>query len=272
MVTGANTGIGRVTAEVLAKRGARVRLACRTPERAQPVIDAIRSAGGEAELVQMDLADFASVRAGADAILARDEPLHLLINNAGLGGAHGLTKDGFELTFGTNHLGHFLLTMLLMKRIRASAPARIVNVASTGHYRAKTIDFDAQRRPTASSTGLPEYFVSKLANVLFTKELARRIAGNGVHNYSLHPGAIASDVWRHVVWPIRPLLTMFMKSNEEGAKTTLYCATSPEVAEHDGRYYDDCREKKPNPVSEDLALAGRLWEKSAEWTGADLVT
>ena len=119
-------------------------------------------------------------------------------------------------------------------------------------------------------TGVPEYEVSKLANVLFVKELARRIGPSGVHSYALHPGVVASDAWRRIPWPFRPLIKLFMITEEEGAATTLHCATSPEVADHDGRYYDECKEKKPNAVADDADLARTLWEKSAEWTGADL--
>ena len=117
-----------------------------------------------------------------------------------------MTQSGFELAFGTNYVGPFLLTGLLLDRLRESAPARIVNVSSIGHYRAAGIDYEAVRRPTKSLTGLPEYAVSKLGNVLHAQELARRLKGDGITTYSLHPGAIASDVWRRVPWPVRPLI------------------------------------------------------------------
>lgn len=267
LITGANTGIGRVTAEVIAKRGGRVFLACRSEAKTKPVIDAIRAEGGDAEFLQLDLGDLSSVRACATAFLDRNEPLHVLINNAGLTG-RGLTKDGFEITFGTNHLGHFLLTLLLLPRLRESTPARIVNVSSGSHYRAKHIDWDALRKPTKSVSGVPEYELSKLCNVLFTKELARGRAGKGVTSYSLHPGVIASDIWRRVPFFIRPFMKMLMKSTEEGARTSIHCATSPEVADQDGLYYnDDTREKRPSKVSQDPELAKQLWEKSAEWVG-----
>jgi retinol dehydrogenase-12 len=270
VVTGASSGIGRVTAETLAARGASVVLACRSEEKSRAVLDAIRSAGGEATFQALDLGDLASVRACAQRLLARDRKLDLLINNAGVAGQRGLTKDGFELNFGTNHLGHFLLTVLLAPRLRAAAPSRIVNVASASHYRAKKIDYSLLRQPTRSVTGLPEYEVSKLANVLFTKELARRLGPSGVHSYSLHPGMVASDAWRRIPRPFSSLMKLFMLSNEEGAATTLYCATSPEVADHDGRYYHKCKERRPNRAVEDEAMARRLWEKSVEWVGSDL--
>jgi retinol dehydrogenase-12 len=219
--------------------------------------------------VHIDLADMESVRAAAGRILAKEQPLHVLINNAGLAGLRGVTKQGFELVFGTNHLGHFLLTMLLLPRLRESAPARIVNVSSGSHYDAKGIDFDALRKPTATVTSLPEYAVSKLANVLFTKELARGKAGPGVHSYALHPGMVASDAWREVPWPFRSIMKLFMITNEQGAQTTLHCATSPDVAEDDGLFYDKCKLREPSKLAQDETLAKELWAKSAEWTGAD---
>lgn len=270
LVTGANTGIGRVTAVTLANTFDHVVLACRSEDKAQPVLDEIKNNGKSASFLALDLGDLASVKRAADTFLARGEPLQLLVNNAGLAGQQGLTKDGFELAFGTNHLGHYLFTRLLLPRLRAAAPARIVNVSSKAHYEATGIDWDALRKPTASVTGLPEYRVSKLANVLFTAELARGEAGPGVHSYSLHPGVVASDVWRRVPWPIRWFMKRGMLTNEEGAQTSLYCATSSEVFEHDGRYYDKSREKEPSALSKDPALARELWDKSEAWVKAFL--
>src|SRR5262249_8802626 len=150
---------------------------------------------------------------------------------------------------GINHIGPFLLTDLLLERLRASAPARIVNVSSIAHYEAPGIDWDAVRRPTGSATGMPEYRVSKLANVLHAQERARRRAGNGVTTYALHPGVIASDIWRQVPWPLRPLMKRRMDTPERGARTSVYCATAPELAGESGRYYDDCRGREPAAVA-----------------------
>lgn len=267
LITGANTGIGLVTARELAARGAHVFIACRSLKRAQRAIDEIREAAENPKVtfLELDLADLDSVRACAAAFLAHDLPLHLLINNAGLAGAKGLTKSGFELAFGTNHLGPFLLTQLLLDRIKLSAPARIVTVASRAHIRVSGIDFDAVTKPTISKAGLPEYGVSKLANVLFSAELARRLAGTGVTTYSLHPGVVASDVWRELPQPFRALAKLFMISVEEGAATTLYCATSPDVSNETGLYYDKCRVKEPSKVGQDIALAAELWQRSEAW-------
>jgi NAD(P)-dependent dehydrogenase (short-subunit alcohol dehydrogenase family) len=267
VVTGANTGIGRVTAEKLAEDGAHVWLACRSREKTQPVIDGIAAKKkGEAELLALDLADLESVRAAAKTLIDRDEPIDVLVNNAGLAGLRGTTKQGFELTFGTNHLGHFLFTTMLLPLLRKSAPSRIVNVSSKAHFDAKKIDWAALKKSTATITGVPEYEVSKLCNVLFTKELAREHAGDGVHSYAVHPGVIASDAWRQIPWPIRPIMRMFMKTTEEGAQTSLYCATSKDAADDDGLYYDESKPKACSPLGEDVALAKELWAKSEEWT------
>ena len=265
LVTGANTGIGRVTALELARAGMHVFLACRTEARTRPVLDEIAAAGGKADWLPLDLADFDSVRDCARRFLALDRPLHLLVNNAGLAGARGLTKSGFELAFGVNHMGHFLLTRMLQDRMRQSAPARIVTVSSRAHRRVGCIDWEALRRPTASRVGLKEYGVSKLANLLFSAELGRRLQGSGVTSYSLHPGVIASDIWRGVPWPLRALLRLAMISTEEGARTTLHCALSPSVAGETGLYYNDCRAIAPTAVGQDRALAEELWRRSEGW-------
>ena len=266
LITGANTGIGRATTEAVATRGATVYMACRSEAKARPVQESIAAATGNQNLhlLSLDLADLASVRACADAFLATGAPLHVLVNNAGLAGKRGMTASGFELAFGTNHVGPFLLTSLLLDRLRASAPARIVTVSSEGHYRVDGIDYDAVRSPTRTRTAFHEYCVSKLANVLHTQELGRRLEGSGVTTYSLHPGTIASDVWREVPWPIRPLLKLRMRSPAEGAKTSVYCATAPEVAGDTGLYYEDCRRKEPSRHATP-ERAAELWERSEAW-------
>jgi NAD(P)-dependent dehydrogenase (short-subunit alcohol dehydrogenase family) len=269
LVTGANTGIGKETALALAARGARVRLACRSETTGRLAVEEIaaRTGNRELELLSLDLGDLSSVRECAQAFLARDEPLHVLINNAGLAGRRGMTASGFELAFGTNHVGPFLLTSLLLERLRESAPARIVNVASGAHYGATGIDFEAVRRPTRSVTGMREYSVSKLANVLHAQELARRLDATGVTTYSLHPGVIASDIWRRVPWPARAVMKRRMDSPEQGARTSVYCATAPELADQTGLYYDECAPKQPGDAVTP-GLAGELWERSAGWVAS----
>ena len=272
IVTGANTGIGKVTARELARRGAHVILACRSQGKTDEAIAEIARDVPDAKLeyVHLDLGELASVRACAGELLARDLPIHGLVNNAGLAGHRGQTRDGFELQFGTNHLGPYLFTRLLLDRIIASAPARIVNVSSKSHYRAKGIDWDAVRRPTKTIIAMREYEVSKLANVLFTRELARRLAGTQVTTYALHPGVVATDVWRRVPWPFRGLIKRRMITPERGAEASLRCAAAPELAGETGRYYTvGGVEKAPSRVAEDDDLAKVLWDKSAEWTGLE---
>lgn len=271
LITGANTGIGRVTALELARRGAQVFLACRSAERTRPVLEEIRAAfpGANAEFLPLDLADLASVQACTQAFLARGLPLHLLINNAGLAGTRGLTPSGFEYAFGVNHIGHFLLTRGLLDRVKQTATdcghARIVTVASRAHTRVDGIDWEALRQPTATATGWKEYCVSKLANVLFSAELGRRLADTGVSTYALHPGVIASDIWRRVPQPLRALGMLFMISNEEGAQTTLHCASSPALAGETGGYYARCQPALPTTAGRDPALAAELWRRSEAW-------
>lgn len=267
LITGANTGIGRVAALELARQGAHVFAACRSAERMQSVLDESRSipGSGALEFLPLELGDLDSVRRCAETFLARGLPLHLLINNAGLAGARGFTKSGFELAFGVNHVGHFLLTRLLLDRMKASTPARIVTVASKAHYRAPGIDWQAVRERTRTATGLKEYCVSKLANVLFSAELGRRLNGSGVSSYSLHPGVVGTDVWRSLPWPLRAIMKLATISPEKGARTTLHCATSAGVATETGLYYDDCRPKRPSRVAQDTALAAELWHRSEDW-------
>jgi len=269
LVTGANAGIGYATARELASRGGRVHLACRSLAKGEAAVAAITASTGsdQVRLLPLDLADLASVRKAADEFIRLGEPLHVLINNAGVGGARGRTTDGYEIHFGINHLGHFALTMALLPLLTDSAPARIVNVASDAHYQAKGIDFEGLRNRTKGITGLPEYAVSKLCNVLFAAELGRRLADAGVTAYSLHPGVVASEIWRRVPWPARQIMTRRMLSIEQGAQTSLYCATSPEVAGESGKYYDRSRVAEPSKIAT-AQLAATLWDYSSRWSAS----
>lgn len=273
LVTGANTGIGKVTALELAKRGARVIVGVRSVDKAVPLLEESRALLGRdaIEALPIDLSDFTSIRSFAAAVLARSESLHLLINNAGLAGTRGMSKSGFELTFGVNHMGTFLLTSLLLDRIvRSSMPgpgahSRIVTVASKAHYKCNDFTLAHVRERTSTVTGVPEYGHSKLANVLFSAELARRLAGTGVTTYSLHPGVVATDVWRSVPWPVRSMIKLAMITPEEGAKTTLHCATSAEAGAQTGLYYDSQKVKEPSKLAQDKRLAAELWAQSEKW-------
>ena len=269
LITGGNTGIGLSTATALARDGGRVYIACRSAAAGEAAVERIKAASGSADvrLLMLDLASLSSVRACAAEFLALDEPLHVLVNNAGVGGQRGLSADGFELHFAVNHLGHFALTQLLLDRLTASGPgARVVNVSSEAHYNARGIDFAAVRRRTATFAGAREYAVSKLCNVLFTQELARRLDGTATTSYALHPGVVASDIWRRVPRLARPFITRRMLTTEQGAVTSVYCATSPAVAGDSGLFYDKCAVRPPSAAATP-ELAELLWKYSGEWTG-----
>jgi NAD(P)-dependent dehydrogenase (short-subunit alcohol dehydrogenase family) len=267
LITGASSGIGRTTALALGARGASLYIAGRSEERHREVLDAVRAAGAKVLFLPLDLSRLASVRECAAQFLALGAPLHGLINNAGMAGARGLTQDGFELAFGVNHLGPFLFTELLLERLASSAPSRIVNVASKAHYRVRSIDWAALRQPTRTRSGFPEYSLSKLCNVLHARELSERLRGRGVSTYSLHPGVVASDVWRTVPWPLRQLMRLFMRSTEEGAATSIHCATSAAAGQETGLYYEECAPKRAGTLARDDGLMRELTEKSRQWVG-----
>jgi NAD(P)-dependent dehydrogenase (short-subunit alcohol dehydrogenase family) len=270
VITGATSGIGEVTAARLAADGARTILVARGRDKGERVVHAIEANGGKAELVVADLASFADVRRAAKEILATCPRLDVLVNNAGaIFMNRTLTADGLESTFAVNHLAPFLLTNLLLARLRESAPARIVNVASRAH-RGGRIDFDDLERKR-SYKGLNAYAQSKLCNILFTYELARRLEGSRVTANCLHPGVIASGFGKNQpglfelgVRLVAPLLT----SAEKGARTSLYLAESKDVEGVTGKYFDsDTREVRSSSVSYDVAAQKRLWDVSEKMVG-----
>ena len=269
-VTGANSGIGRAFVEAVAARGCTVVLATRSEERTRPVLDELRRRypSVQTQWVQLDVSDLSSVRRAAEAFLATGLPVDVLVNNAGIAGTRRLSKDGFDLTYATNHIGPFLLTNLLLPRLRESPQGRVVNVASNAHFVVKEIDWSVLEPRTAPKrSGFKDYAVTKLMNVWHAKELARRLSGTRVTTYSLHPGAVASNIWRAVPRPLQWIMKLFMLSNEEGARTPFYCATAPELSTASGRYYRRSREAKTSPLAADGALARELWEKTAAITG-----
>lgn len=272
LITGANIGIGRVTALRLAQAGFTVFLAGRSAQRTQAVIDEIHATtktSNKAFFLPLQLDDLNSVRECAALFLARQLPLHLLVNNAGLAGDKGQTRQGFEMAFGVNHLGHFLLTQLLLDTLKASAPSRVVTVASRAHLMAyQGLDWPALQEATRSLTGAREYGVSKLANILFSAHLAKVLAGTGVSTYSLHPGVVDTEVWRELPGFLRPLLRLRgLLTPEEGAQTTLYCALQAPAGES-GLYYDKSRIKTPSRIAQDAQLAEQLWHQSLQWVKA----
>lgn len=264
LITGANTGIGRACAEQLAGPDVRLILACRSREKTEPVLEALRKRGADVEFIALDLGDLEKASAAGRAFARHNASLDILINNAGLAAARGLTKDGYELAFGTNHLGHFAFTLPLLPLL-AKAKGRIVNVSSGNHFKAKAIDFDKLRTATRTRTGLPEYGVSKLANVLFTAELRRRYPE--ITSVAMNPGRIASDVWRQMPPFLMPILRFFlpMEPVETGGDRLVHAARVKPAA--DGSlplYFHDRKERAANPLALSENLATDLWRYSAE--------
>lgn len=269
LVTGANTGIGKETALALARLGADVILTARDDDKGARAAEHINreSGGTPVEYRLLDLASLASVRRFADDFLTAHDRLHVLVNNAGaVIGDRRETADGFEMTFGVNHLGPFLLTKLLLDLLCASAPSRIVNVSSAAHQQARRgLDFDdLQSRRSYSST--LAYGRSKLANVYFTTELARRLAGTGVTANAVHPGVVATEFGAggdaRGIGLLYKLARPFMRTAEQGARTTLFVATAPELEGVTGRYFANSSEATPSAVARDEAAARRLWDES----------
>ena len=272
LVTGSSSGIGRAAVEAFVDRGATVILANRSEEKTRPLIAALhRRPGVTVRFVPLDLADLAQVQRSAAQILDAGWPIDVLVNNAGLAGVRALSRDGFELTFATNHLGPFLFTERLLPRLRESSQGRVVNVSSAANLGVREMDWTLATRPaTGMADSMSRYNFSKLLNVLHAKELARRLADTAVTTSSLHPGAVATDVWRQLPRPVQWLIKPFMRSEEKGAETTVYCATAPELATVSGRYYVNAREAQPNPLAEDPAVAAEAWARSEAWIAEKL--
>lgn len=247
IITGANTGIGKETAVDLARRGAKVYMACRSVERGEEAVQEVinRSRSASVYFRQLDLASLKSVRSFAETFLAEERRLDILINNAGIMACPKyLTEDGFEMQIGVNHMGHFLLTNLLLELVTKSAPSRIVNVSSIAHLYGKINKEDLNSEKSYSP--IPAYNQSKLANVLFTRELARRLKDTGVSTYSLHPGVINTELGRHLgdsicglctIKIIKPLAWIFHKTPKAGAQTTITCAVDPDLEHITGEYF-----------------------------------
>ncbi len=268
LVTGATSGIGLEAAVVLAQQGAKVVMVGRDPQRTAAALAEIqrRSGSGDVSSLLCDFSSQASIRALAAAFRAQHARLEILLNNAGMvNPKRELTVDGIESTFATNHLGYFLLTLLLLDLVVASAPARIVNVASVGH-RSGTIDF-ADLGFERGYSIMKAYSRSKLGNVLFTRELARRLEGKGVTVNSVHPGGVATNIWNKAPRWAQPVLSvvksLFMISAAEGGATLTFLAASPEVEGKTGLYFEKNKPVAPAPRALDDALAAKLWDESA---------
>ena len=282
VITGANAGVGKETARHLYRRGARVIMGARSAERGEAareeIVESVSEAadGGDGDqgspgaliVLQLDLASLQSVRDFAEEVLSRADKINLLINNAGVMACpRAETKDGFEMQLGVNHLGHFLLTLLLLDRLIASAPSRIVNLSSLAHTRGKMHFDDLMLERNYGKW--QAYYQSKLANVLFTRELARRLLGTQVTTYAVHPGVVRTELWRYQGCLDR-LMRPFFKTPEQGAQTTLYCALAPELTTISGRYYADCKEVRPSARARRDEDAARLWQVSEELVGVTL--
>ncbi|NUP11499.1 MAG: SDR family oxidoreductase [Polyangiaceae bacterium] len=275
VITGANTGIGLETARDLARKKARVVICARNRQKAEAAVADVKRTSGndDVRLVLFDLASQASIRAGAEELLGTCERIDVLVNNAGLVlGERQTTADGFEATFGINHLGPFLLTHLLLDRLKASAPARIINVSSRAHTRVGGIWFDDLMVERRRYVSFQVYCHSKLANVLFTRELARRIEGSGVVTHALHPGVVATDFGSSddlggIFGFFTKLARPFMISPADGAKTTLHCVLSEEAGKKNGGYWSDSAPKEPSAAGRDDAAASRLWAESVRLLG-----
>ncbi len=270
LVTGASSGIGRATAVGLAARGARLLVQGRTPERCAEALAEIRAAArAPVELIQADLASLAGVRAMAEEVGRQTDALDVLVNNAGVTMVRRqTTSDGFERTFAVNHLAYFLGTGLLLPLLHAAPAGRIVNVASEAHRfgRLDLDDLDNEKRFSAMRV----YGQSKTANLLFNLELARRLAGTRITTNALHPGAIRSNLGRGggpLLDGLQRVIGLFMKSPEQGARTSIHLASSPDVEGTSGRYFIDCAERSPAAHARDPELARRLWVLSEERVG-----
>ena len=259
LVTGASSGIGKVTAVALARMGARVLILCRDAGRGGAALEEVHKANSSAELVLGDLASPPSLRKAAEDVRSRTDRLHVLVNNAGLwSGKRIVSEAGLEMMFASNHVGTFLLTHLLLDLLKASAPSRIVIVASRAHRRGHMHWDDLQLERRFSS--IQAYAQSKLANILFTRELARRLEGTSVTANSVHPGVVATDLWRGLPRFVVAIGRLFLLTPEQGAEGQVRLATSPEVEGVTGRYFERTSEAEPTAEGSDDAAAKRLWE------------
>ncbi|KAH8275610.1 hypothetical protein KR026_011491, partial [Drosophila bipectinata] len=276
IVTGCNTGIGKETVLELAHRGATVYMACRDMNKCDQARKEIIETTDNHNIfsLQLDLSSMESIRNFVTRFKSKETKLHILINNAGVMDIPRLvTKDGFEMQIGVNHMGHFLLTLLLIDVLKASAPSRIVVVSSLAH-RFGTIKVNDLNSEKSYSRKFA-YAQSKLANVLFTRELAKRLRGSGVTVNALHPGVVDTELfrsmrffgWRIIKFISRPVYWIFFKTPKSGAQTTLYAALDPKLENVSGQYFSDCKSTSIGSNAKDDNVAKFLWEESEKWTG-----
>lgn len=272
VITGASSGIGLEAAVKTASLGGEVILVARDRQRGDRALADVRrrSASDAVSLFICDFSSLIATRTLAAELRANRPRIDILVNNAGtVSPDRRTTEDGFEQTFAVNHLAPFLLTNLLLDSLERSAAARVINVSSAAH-RSGEIDFENLHYQRGGYSLLKAYGRSKLANVLFTRELARRLAGTSVTSNCLHPGVVATNIWSHAHWYAQPLLRaakLFMLSPAHGGDTIVHLATSPEVEGQSGGYYEKNRRVAPSALADDLRLAQRLWDESARLTG-----
>ncbi|XP_057190804.1 retinol dehydrogenase 12 isoform X2 [Triplophysa rosa] len=271
IITGANTGIGKETTRDLAKRGARIIMACRDLDKAEIAQKEIIEESGNQSIVirKLDLSDTKSISEFAEVINKEEQTLHILINNAGVMMCpYSKTADGFEMQFGVNYLGHFLLTSLLIDLLKRSAPSRIINLSSMAHSwgTIRLDDVNSERNYHSRRA----YGQSKLAIILFTRSLAKKLKDTGVTAYAVHPGVVRTELKRHmnlgllIMWKVvRP----FTKTPVQGAQTTIYCAVQPELDKESGGYYSNCGPSTCTRAARDDEMAEKLWALSCRMLG-----
>jgi retinol dehydrogenase 12 len=273
VVTGATSGIGFHAAKAMAQQGARVFITARDQAKGDDAVAKLKLVGNDRiELLMVDFASMASIRSAAAELRQRTDHIHVLLNNAGAVYLDkALSKDGLELTFATNHIGYFLFTQLLLDVVKASAPARIVSVSSDAHRTSSGVKFDDLERKNGYNGGLV-YGETKLMNILFTRSLSRRLEGTGVTANCLHPGVVATGFAHNnkgvIGFIARTFGKYFLITAEQGAATSIYLCTSPEVEDVSGKYFAKCKEAKPRPPGVDDVVAERLWAVSEQVVGS----
>ncbi|MBB5186705.1 NAD(P)-dependent dehydrogenase (short-subunit alcohol dehydrogenase family) [Zhongshania antarctica] len=272
LITGASSGIGKETALALAAQGAELFLLCRNAQKGEAVLAEIAAQSPEcrATLLLGDLASQQDIRRVAQNFLDTDKPLHLLLNNAGvMNTKRKVTAEGIEETFAVNHLAYFLLTNLLLERIKQSAPARIVSVASEAHAFVKGVQFNDIEYKTTPYKIFKVYGHSKLCNILWTRSLSQKLAGTGVTVNCVHPGAVATHLGHQdnalLGKIVGGITKLFFKTPEQGAQTSIFVATSPSLDNVSGEYFANCKLGKIKPWAKDDVAAERLWKISEEY-------